>query len=181
MIGKSHITGMVLGYFLICPRKAWFSHQGLWMEHESESVLIGRHLDTQSYSRELKQIDLEAELEDGTRLKGRVDWIELREGILHETKLGRSCEEAHKWQLRFYLLLLKLTHAENNPGTGFRGEINYTRLKKKVPVELDRNSQQTLLAKIQELKILLHQADIPEIFPKRSFCRKCAFEELCYT
>ena len=76
------------------------------MEQESDTVALGRLLDESSYSRNDKQIHIEAEAPDGTHLVGKIDRANLKQGVLHETKKGRSCEEAHKWQVRFYLWLL---------------------------------------------------------------------------
>jgi CRISPR-associated exonuclease Cas4 len=102
------IGGMLVGYYVLCPRKAWLSLRGIWMEQESDTVALGRLLDEHSYDRAEKHLTIEAETPDSTnesaiRLVGKIDRANLRNGILHETKKGRSCEEAHHWQLRFYI------------------------------------------------------------------------------
>ena len=102
------VGGMLVGYYLICPRKAWLSMRDLWMEQESQAVALGRLVGASSYARRTKELLLTAEAPDGTPLVGKVDWAQLDAGVLHETKKGRSCEDAHRWQLRFYLWLLSL-------------------------------------------------------------------------
>lgn len=52
------IGGMLVGYYLICPRKAWLSMRGLWMEQESDDVALGRLLDATSYDRRRKHLML---------------------------------------------------------------------------------------------------------------------------
>ena len=91
----SPIGGMLFSYFLICPRKAWLVRQGIWMEQESEDVALGRLLDETSYGRSEKHLDLHATAPDGTPLVGKIDRALLCDGVLHETKKGRSCQEAH--------------------------------------------------------------------------------------
>lgn len=78
------------------------------MEHESELVALGRLLDETSYTDELRHVNVEVAGPEGLRLAGRIDWAELRDGVLHETKHSPRALEAHRWQLRFYLWLLKL-------------------------------------------------------------------------
>ena len=71
------VGGMLVGYYVLCPRKAWLSMRGLWMEQESTAVALGRHVDQNSYERERKEIQLTAEAPDGTPLVGKVDWARL--------------------------------------------------------------------------------------------------------
>jgi hypothetical protein len=39
---RLRVGGMLIGYQALCPRKAWQSLRGLWMEQESDAVAIGR-------------------------------------------------------------------------------------------------------------------------------------------
>ncbi len=174
------IGGMLIGYYLICPRKAWLSLRGLWMEQESDTVAIGRQLDEQSYGREVKHIELEALAPCGTGLVGKIDWANLKTGVLHETKKGRSCEEAHRWQLRFYLWLLKLNGVCSKDGSPFNGMLDYPTLRRREHVSLSTEEEVQLAAMIRALRQLAMSSEPPERLSRRSFCKTCAFEELCY-
>ncbi len=174
------IGGMLVGYFLICPRKAWLSMRGLWMEQESEAVALGRLVDETSYTRRRKEITLTATAPDGTPLVGKVDWARLDRGVLHETKKSRAVEDAHRWQLRFYLWLLKLDGATRPDGRPFRGQINYPRLRRTEPVELMPAHEARLAEIVAALRRLAARRTPPPRLDRRAFCRKCAFEELCY-
>ncbi len=179
------IGGMLVGYYLICPRKAWLSAHGLWMEQESEAVALGKLLDESSYGRDKKQIMVEAETPQGVPLVGMIDRANLREGVLHETKKGRACEEAHVWQVRFYLWLLRLNgvrRADGNRNTDrpFTGQIDYPALRRTEPVTLTNEHEQQLAQWTTELQQVLRQPTPPPRISQRKFCRKCAFEELCY-
>jgi len=174
------IGGMLIGYYVICPRKAWLSMRGIWMEQESDTVALGRLLDEGSYQRADKHIELDAEAPDGTALVGKIDRANLREGVLHETKKGRSCEEAHYWQLRFYLWMLRRNGVTRADGSPFRGQLDYPLLRRTETVTLDPDHETVLTAYVRAIRELGGQETPPARLVKRSFCAKCAFEELCY-
>ncbi|CAN5201086.1 hypothetical protein BH24GEM2_BH24GEM2_14680 [soil metagenome] len=177
---RLRIGGMLVGYYAICPRKAWQSMQGLWMEQESDAVAIGRLIDQTSYAREKKAVELAATAPDGTALVGKLDWADLSEGVLHETKKSRAVEEAHRWQLRFYLWLLKLSGVTRADGQPYTGMLNYPVLKRTEAVELTSADEQRLAEMVAHLRRLAAAPSPPPRITRRSFCRKCAFEELCY-
>lgn len=171
---------MLVGYFVLCPRKAWLSMRGLWMEQESTAVALGRLVHQTSYARERKELMLTAEAPDGTPLIGKIDRARLDAGVLHETKKSPSAEEAHRWQLRFYLWLLRLNGVDGPGGEPFRGQIDYPRQRRTEPVVLEGEHVQRLEQIVAALRKLSVQDTPPARTPDRSFCRRCAFEELCF-
>ncbi|WP_114781227.1 CRISPR-associated protein Cas4 [Botryobacter ruber] len=177
---SSPIGGMLFSYYLICPRKAWLVRQGLYMEQESEDVALGRLLDETSYARSEKHLDLHATAPDGTPLVGKIDRAMLRDGVLHETKKGRSCQQAHQNQVRFYLWLLKLNGVTGPGGASYRGQIDYPALRRSEAVSLEPAHEAELATQLRQLTSLLESPHPPQRLGKRDFCRKCAFEELCY-
>ena len=174
------VGGMLVGYYLLCPRKAWLSMRGLWMEQESTTVALGRLVGEKSYQREKKEIMLTAEAPCGTQLVGKIDWADLDGGVLHETKRSRSAEESHRWQLRFYLWLLHLNGVTGPGGRPFRAMLNYPRQRRTDPVELTPEHRDRLAEIVAALRHLSEQSHPPDRLDRRSFCRECAFEELCY-
>jgi CRISPR-associated exonuclease Cas4 len=179
-MSELRVGGMLIGYHALCPRKAWQSLRGLWMEQESDAVAIGRLIGQTSYGRERKELDLTASAPDGTTLVARIDWADLREGVLHETKKGRSTEDAHRWQLKFYLWLLKLCGVTRADGAPFTGMLNYPALKRTEAVELTTDDEARLAGMVAELRRLADEPRPPPRITRRKFCRVCAFEELCY-
>jgi CRISPR-associated exonuclease Cas4 len=171
---------MLVGYYVLCPRKAWLSMNGLWMEQESTTVALGRQIDESSYEREQKEIQLSAESPSGVPLVGKVDWARLDAGVLHETKKSAAAEEAHKWQLRFYLWLLALNDVTGPEGERFSGELNYPRQRRTESVTLSGSHVRRLQEIVQSLNELSRKRTPPPRREDRSFCRRCAFEELCY-
>jgi len=174
------VGGMLVGYYVLCPRKAWLSMRGLWMEQESTTVALGRQIHESSYQREQKDILLTAEGPEGTPLVGKVDWASLDAGVLHETKKSPSAEEAHRWQLRFYLWLLMLNGVTGPGGEPFRGQINYPRQRRTEDVALEEKHIDRLREIVVSLRSLSETDTPPPRIDRRSFCRRCAFEELCY-
>ena len=174
------IGGMLVGYYLVCPRKAWYSMRGLWMEQESEAVALGRLLDRTSYRRRKRPALITAEAPDGTSLVAKIDGADLRAGVLHETKKGRSCEDAHALQLRFYLWVLKLAGVTREDGRPLTGRLDYPALRRSEPVVLEPEHEIELAKVVRHLACLASQDAPPPRHPRRSFCRRCAFEDLCY-
>ena len=174
------IGGMLVGYYRLCPRKAWWSLRGIWMEQESDTVALGRLLDEAAYARADKHLQVEAEAPDGTPLIGKIDRAKLREGVLHETKKGRSCEDAHRWQVRFYLWLLHRNGVSRADGSPFVGQIDYPLLRRTETVTLEAEHLAELERTVANLCQLVTQETLPPVLTQRRFCQKCAFEELCY-
>ena len=171
---------MLVGYYLICPRKAWLSMRGLWMEQESTTVALGRLVGERSYQRKTKELLLTAEAPCGTPLVGKIDWADLSGGVLHETKRSASAEESHRWQLRFYLWLLRRNGVTGPGDMPFRGELNYPRQRRTAPVDLGGDHIDRLAEIVTALRRLSVQEHPPARLSRRSFCQECAFEELCY-
>ena len=171
---------MLVGYHAVCPRKAWYSMRGLWMEHESDTVRLGRLLDQTSYARRRRPEMIEAESPDGTALVAKLDGVDLRAGVIHETKKGRAEEGAHRLQLRFYLWVLKLAGVTRSDGTPLTGRLDYPALRRTEPIELAPEHEAELEGAVAALAELARQPTPPGRFPRRSFCRRCSFEPLCY-
>jgi CRISPR-associated exonuclease Cas4 len=173
------IGGMLVGYYVLCPRKAWLSMQGLWMEQESTTVALGRQIDQNSYKRR-QRVTLTAEAPDGTALIGKIDGTDLEAGVLHETKKSRKAEDAHRWQLRFYLWLLQLNGVTRPSGEPFKGELSYPRQRRTECVVLTSAHTERLQTIVEQLAALAEANTPPPRHESRSFCRTCAFEALCY-
>ena len=174
------IGGMLVGYHAVCPRKAWLSMRGLAMEQESDTVALGRLLDRTSYPRRRRPDVITAEAPDGTPLVAKIDGVDLRAGVLHETKKGRSEEAAHTLQIRFYLWVLRLAGVTRSDGTPLSGQLDYPALRRTDPVTLDPEHEVDLERTVAALARLAETDVPPPRHPRRTFCRHCAFEDLCY-
>ncbi|NKQ39116.1 MAG: Dna2/Cas4 domain-containing protein, partial [Methanosarcinales archaeon] len=116
------ITGVKISYYFICKSKLWLFSHNIQMEHNSENVKIGKIINESSYGRDKKDVRI-----DNTIC---VDFIKKRDGLeIHEIKKSKKMDDAHRWQLIYYLYYL------NQKGVDAIGVLNYPLLNKKEIVE----------------------------------------------
>jgi CRISPR-associated exonuclease Cas4 len=158
-------TGLEVNYYFICKKKLWWFHNGIQMEHESDRVKMGKVIHENSYGRKQKEISIDNKI--------TLDWQE--DGVIHEVKLSDKMEQAHEFQLLYYLYYLKQKGVEN-----LTGQIDYPKLKQTQKVELTAEKEAELE------KILLEMDEIieSEIAPQVEFmkiCQSCSYAELCWS
>ena len=157
-------TGTEVGYYFICPKKLWWFHHGILMEQENDRVKIGKIVHQDSYARRKKELNIDDEI--------TLDWRE--DGIIHEVKLTDKMEEAHEFQLLYYLYYLKQKGVE-----GLTGQIDYPRLRQTQTVELTPENEAKRIASLAEMKRIVTVRRAPQVeFMK--LCRSCAYSELCW-
>lgn len=168
-----------LANYLVCPRKAWLVRRGITLEQDSDVVALGKLIDETAYAREKRPATVWAHAPDGTLLSAKFDGLNLRDGIVREVKKSPSCEEAHVWQVRFYLWMLWLQGVRKRDGSAWSGLIQYPALRRQEAVALAPEHQAELERLVRAVRAL-DTSPIPPRLSKRSFCTRCAFEELCY-
>jgi CRISPR-associated exonuclease Cas4 len=137
------------------------------MEQESDLVRLGKFIHQTSYERERKEIELD---------HIKLDWLDLKGGLIHEVKKDDAVEEAHKWQVLYYIYYLKLRGVEE-----ISGEIDYPKLKKRVEVTLTPELEEKLEATLQDIERIVSLPKPPPVEVKFSLCRKCSYLELCHS
>nr|WP_300006009.1 CRISPR-associated protein Cas4 [Tissierella sp.] len=159
------VTGIMINYYFICKRKLWYFSKDINMEHNSELVEMGKLVDENSYDREKKSILID-EMINIDFLK---DWK-----IIHEVKKSRKLDEAGKWQLKYYIWVLrsKGVHIE-------KGILDYPLLRKREEIFLDKAEEDELMDVIEEVKDIVNMK-LPLGVINKPFCKKCAYYELCY-
>ena len=162
-----HYTGTQINYFHVCKRKLWFFSNQIELENESDSVLLGKILHDHSYERERKEIELESI---------KIDWLDLRDGVIHEVKKSDSVEEAHEAQVLYYIYYLKKLGIE-----GVKGEIDYPKLRKRVQVELTAEKEAEIEKTLKNIEHIIRLPSPPPVEVKRSFCKTCSYFQLCYS
>ena len=81
---QREISGTMFYYYFVCKRKLWFFANEIQLENENEDVIIGKLIDENSYSRELKHV-----LIDNTV---NIDFIKEWK-ILHEVKKQKALKK----------------------------------------------------------------------------------------
>lgn len=159
-------TGTEVGYFFICKKKLWWFAHGLEMEQTSDRVKLGKVVHEESYARQKKEISIDGKIV--------LDWRD-GDNTIHEVKLTDKMENAHEFQLLYYLYYLKQKGI-----AGLRGQIDYPKLKQTKTVELtaEREAElETALAKMRQIV----GAPVPPDVEWMRICAACAYAELCWS
>ena len=162
---KKQISGTMFYYYFVCKRKLWFFSNEIQLEEDNEDVILGKLIDENSYSKELKHI-----LIDNTvNIDFIKDWK-----ILHEVKKQKSIEEAGVWQLKYYLYFLKIRGINIE-----KGILDYPKLKKREEVFLSKDDEKKIKEILSEIEKITLMEKPPEL-EKLKICKKCAYFEYCY-
>lgn len=159
------LTGTDLNYLHVCPRKLWLFRHGIRLEHENDLVQLGALLGETSFSREEKEIPIgEA---------GVLDWADFKDGVIHETKHGEAPGGGDEAQVRYYLYYLNARGIRAS-----RAVLHYPGKRKTVTVEWDEAALRQVESDRDACERLL-AGPLPAAI-RRSYCRRCAYEELCF-
>ena len=159
------ITGTLINYYFHCKTQCWFHANRINLEDNSEEVRIGKVLHEISDDR-VSEVAFE---------NIKVDKI--TKNYVVEVKKSDSDLESAKWQLLYYLYILK------QKGIGKRGRLEVFEKnrqdKKRFEVVLDEESERKLQAILADIEELISLPKPPK--PKyESKCRKCAYYEYCF-
>lgn len=170
------INATLINLYHVCPREMWLHAHGIRMEHTSDTVYDGKLLHETSYpQRAMKHSEVELSATfDGVTLTGKIDFYDAGEKVIHETKRSDKAEEAHSWQLKYYLWLFEL-----NGIPGVRGILEYPKLRQTSEVTLQDTDRSYLQEVIQRVRQLLQQEECPARL-KAKICKSCSYYELCY-
>jgi len=147
------------------------------MEHTSEIVADGKLLHESSYpqrAEKYREIDLSFGLNKQIELFGKIDFYDAKAKIIHEIKRSDKIEDAHEWQIKFYIYLLELNGIE-----GVTAILEYPKLRiiKEFSLSLiDKEYLDVMFVKIAEL--MESETCPPRINSK--ICKSCSYYELCY-
>ena len=159
------ITGTIVNYYFHCKTQMWLHYHKINLEDNSEDVRIGRVLHEISENR-VDEVSFEGI---------KVDKI--TNDYVVEVKKSDSDIKAGKWQLMYYLYVLKQKGIEK------KGRLEVFEKKKqdkkKFIIELTPENERKLLEILEDVEKILSN-DTP---PKSKFenkCRKCAYYEYCF-
>ena len=162
------ITGTHFNYYQVCHRKLWFFANSIQMEHTSDLVYEGKLIHESSYPQRAGRYE-EIEI-DGIK----IDYFDAKNKIIHEIKKSDKLEEAHEWQLKYYIYVLKCNGLE-----GVSGILEYPKLRQRSEVFLSEVDEVRLMEMIEEIRQLMGSEEIPPL-QKKSICRNCSYHDLCY-
>ena len=163
------ITGTHINYYFLCKCKLWLFATGINMEHTSDLVYEGKLIHETSYpQRNEKYQEIEV---NGIK----IDYFDSKNKIIHEVKKSDKVEEAHEWQLKYYIYIL-----EKNGINDVTGILEYPALRKTDKIFLsdrDRNEIEQIKKNIEEI---INSEKCPHII-KHGMCRNCSYFEFCWS
>lgn len=171
-----NLTGTHINYYRLCKRKLWLHANGINMEQTSDLVADGKLIEEETYLQRpvrYEQIELSSEFQ-GISLAGKIDFFDTRNKIIHETKRSNKVEQAHIWQVKFYLWLMKLNKIEAEKGT-----IEYPTLRQKEEVVLTEADILYLEKTVVEIQKLMECEVCPPVINAK-ICKSCSYYEFCY-
>jgi len=162
-----NINGTIINYYFHCKRQCYLHGNRLNMEDNSEQVKIGKAIHEER-----------AENKNNTEIAiDNIRLDKLTKEYLTEVKKSDADAEAAKWQLLYYLKVLK------TKGVIRKGKLEFAEKNKKdkkiIIIELTDEVEKELDKYIDEIEQLLNQDRIPECINK-STRKKCAYYEYCY-
>ena len=162
------INGTLMNYYFHCKRQCYLCGNRLNLEDNSEQVKIGKAMHEEKAS-------------EGKNTETSIDNIrldKLTKEYLTEIKKSDADVEAARWQLLYYLKVLK------EKGIVRKGRLEFIEKnksdKKVIYVELTEENEKQLEVYIQKIDELIQQEKVPECLAKTQQCKKCAYYEYCY-
>lgn len=162
-----HITGTIVQGYSICHRQCWLMSRQIVPDQDHPFIEMGRLIDSESYDRDRKKIELEDMI---------IDLIKTERGniLVGEIKKSSKAEESAKIQLAFYLYRLK------EVGVTVQGVLLFPKERRRIHLELDDNLEKELKEMFKEIEEIL-QKPIPPPAQKIKYCTNCAYREFCWS
>lgn len=162
------VTGTLVSYYHFCKRRMWLFANGINMEHTSETVADGKLLHETSYPQRAEKY---SEIAIGG---SKIDFYDAKNKMIHEIKKSDSFEEAHEWQVKYYIWLL-----EQNGVEGVKGIIEYPKLRETKQVTLSVDDKMYLAEVVQQIELLVKSETCPPRIEKK-FCKSCSYFDFCW-
>jgi CRISPR-associated exonuclease Cas4 len=162
------ITGIHFNYYQVCKRKLWLFANGINMEHTSDLVYDGKLIHENSYpQRPARYEELEV---DGCK----IDFYDARNKIVHEIKRSDKIEQAHQWQVKYYIFVL-----EQNGIDGVTGLLEYPTLRHTEQVTISGEDRMKIEEMKDSIKEIIRSDDCPPV-TNAQICKNCSYFEFCY-
>jgi CRISPR-associated exonuclease Cas4 len=163
-----HITGTHFNYYIICHHKLWLFANHIQMEQNSDLVYEGKLIHETTYQRRSEKY---TELEiDGIK----IDFYDPRSKIIHEVKKSDKKEDAHIWQVKYYIYIL-----EKNGITGATAILEYPKLRRREEIFLSTIDKEEIQEMEKDIREIINTGDAPGKLAK-SKCRNCAYFDFCW-
>src|SRR6202012_3408196 len=120
--------------------KLWLFANGITMEHTSQTVAEGKLLHETSYPQRSEKY---SEITIGG---SKIDFYDAKNKVIHENKKSEKMEQAHEWQVKYYIWLLEQQGIHE-----VRGLLEYPKMREIKDVFLSENDKQYLQHAVQDI------------------------------
>ena len=162
------ITATYINLYNVCKRELWLHANEIRFEHTCDIVYDGKLIHEDSYPQRSEKYE---ELEiDGIK----IDFYDAKNKIVHEIKRSDKAENAHEWQVKYYIHVL-----EHNGIEGVTGILEYPTLRQTTKVELTDTDRK----KITEIETAIEKLLASDVCPpciESKICKQCSYYEFCY-
>jgi len=173
-----NINATLINLYHVCHRECWLHANGIRMEHTSDLVTEGKLIGETTYpnrAARYKEIELSGSLPSGITGTAKIDFYDATDKVVHEVKKSNSREDAHEWQVRFYIFLLELNGIE-----GATGLLEYPKMRETIEIFLSEPDREYLLQCISDIASLLQNEHCPPRL-KVTKCRNCSYFDFCWS
>lgn len=162
------INATLINLYNVCKREMWLHANGIRFEHTSDLVYEGKLIHEESYpQRSDKYVEIEL---DGIK----VDFYDPKNKVIHEIKKSNKVEQAHLWQLKYYIFVF-----ERNNIKDVTGILEYPTLRKTERVELNDDDRSKIHDFELDIQHIIESDDCPPL-AKKSICRNCSYYDFCF-
>ncbi|MCB9001310.1 MAG: CRISPR-associated protein Cas4 [Bacteroidales bacterium] len=162
------VNATLINLYHVCKRECWLHANGIRFEHTSDLVYEGKLIHEESYPQRPERYE---ELEiDGIK----IDFYDARSKVVHEIKKSDKIEEAHRWQVKYYIYVL-----ERNGVEGVTGILEYPTLRQTEKVELTDNDREQIKNMEKDIETLITSDTCPPVINSK-ICKNCSYYEFCY-
>ncbi|GAB4377011.1 MAG: CRISPR-associated protein Cas4 [Calditrichia bacterium] len=164
-----HLTATHVNYFFVCHRKLWLFSNGIQMEHTSELVDEGRFIHETAYPQRAAKY---SEIELGGI---KIDYFDARNKVVHEVKKSNRIEEAHVWQVKYYLYVL-----QRNGIPDATAILEYPRLRRREEIRLTQKECEYLESALNNIQQIIQTESTPPRI-KKGLCKSCSYHDFCWS
>ena len=164
-----HINATYINIYNVCKRELWLHANEIRFEHTSDIVYDGKLIHEDSYPmRSSKYEEIEI---DGIK----VDYYDTKNKVIHEIKRSNKIEQAHEWQLKYYMYVF-----EQHGVTDVKGILEYPTLRKTQAVVLSDVDRERIKEIVADIEMIISSDECPPI-QKKGICKSCSYFEFCFT
>lgn len=159
-------NGVYVWYYCICKREVWLMARGIVPDQKDENIDLGRFIHENYYKRDDKEISF-------GNVRFDVVFQSKEKVVIGETKKSSTFYEASKYQLLFYLRVMR------QAGINASGILLYPEERRRVEVELDDDSEKELDDICADIERIISREAPPKVRDNK-YCKSCGYRMYCY-